>query len=185
MGLKITGGIYKGRELKILNLKAVRYTSSKVRESVFNMVGDVTGFEILELFAGSGIFSLEAISRGAKLVSLVEKNDRMIDLIKKNVELLGVSDRCRIMKFDVKKAIPFLYERKNKYDIIFLDPPYDKGYVNGTLMMLKRYPLHREGGIIIIEHSKREKPEWSCYGELLTRKYGDTCVTLIWMKGAN
>lgn len=185
MALSITGGIFRGRRLYTLNIKSFRYTSSKVRESIFNMLGGVSGKEILELFAGSGVFSLEAISRGAIFCTLVEKDERMVEILKKNVELLGAKERCRLLKMNVFDAIPFLYERKSKYDIIFYDPPYDVGYVNETLSMLKKYPLYREGSVIVAEHSKREIPKTEELGEKVTKRYGDCCVTIIWVKEEN
>ena len=185
MGLKITGGNFRGKKLDILSIKAFRYTSSKVRESIFNMLKDVSGYKILELFAGSGIFSLEALSRGAHWATLVEKDERMVSLIKKNFENLSLKEKCEVLRMDAYKAIPFLYKKGVKYDIIFLDPPYEMGYVNGTLMRLKQNPLYTEDSIIILEHSKREIPNTGGQEGTITKRYGDTCVTMIFVKGAN
>ena len=184
MALRITGGKFKGIRLSTLNVKPFRYTSSKVRESIFNVLRDISGLKILELFAGSGIFSFEAISRGAHSVTLVEKDERMVSLIKKNAEHLGVGGSLEVLKMDVYKAIPFLYEKGAKYDIIFLDPPYEMGYVNGTLMRLETNPLYTGESIIIIEHSKREVPQVREQRKIVKR-YGDTVVTMIMIDGDN
>ncbi|MCS7281072.1 MAG: 16S rRNA (guanine(966)-N(2))-methyltransferase RsmD [Desulfobacterota bacterium] len=185
MALRITGGSLKGRTVTISNIKTVRYTSSKVREAIFSMIGDICGYTVLELFAGSGIFSFEALSRGAESATLVEKDERMIRVLERNVELLGLKVKCSVLRMDVYQAIPFLYKRGAKYDIIFFDPPYGMGHVNETLMRLELYPLHKEDSFIIVEHSKKEVPKIAPSKEAVTKKYGDSCVTVFRTKGAN
>jgi len=185
VALRITGGKFKGTKIRTLKVRPFRYTSSKVRESIFNVLKDISGKKILELFAGSGIFSFEAISRGASSATLVEKDERMINLIKENSENLSVKGFLTLLKMDVYKAIPFLYKRGAKYDIIFLDPPYEMGYVNGTLMRLEANPLYEDDSIIIIEHSKREIPSLGAQKSVVVKRYGDTLLTLIFGRGAH
>lgn len=184
MPLRITGGTLKGKNIEILLKKGIRYTSSKVRESVFNILGDVSGRRLLELYAGSGIFSFEAISRGVEYVTMVEKEKEMLRLIKKNATNLSVMDKCEIMELDVFRAVPVLHRRGSKYDIIFLDPPYQMGYVDRTLGALERYPVYSEECVVIVEHSKREAVRFQVEDEVILRKYGDTYLTII-KKGKN
>lgn len=179
MSLKITGGNLKGRKVEILRKRGIRYTSSKVREAIFNILGDVNSKRVLELFAGSGIFSFEAISRGAEYATLIEREKDMINLIKKNAKSLMVLDRCQILQLDVFKAIPLLHSQGLKYDIIFLDPPYHMGYVDKTLEALERYPLYSNDCTLIVEHSKRERIGSLREDEGIVKSYGDTCLRIL------
>lgn len=181
--ISITGGLFRGKKISTYKARKVRYTSSKVRESIFNLIGDVSGLKVLELFAGSGIFSFEAISRGAVSCVLVENDAKMVALLRKNIELLKVKEKCLVLEMDVYRAIPFLYKKGDKYDIIFLDPPYEMGHVSESLKMLRKNPLYAGDSVIVVEHSKREIPELEEGKKMVTKRYGDTCVSLFWVRG--
>jgi 16S rRNA (guanine966-N2)-methyltransferase len=178
--VRITGGRYKGQSIRVAAGKA-RYTSSKVRKAIFDRIGDLTGLKVLDLFAGSASFSIEALSRGAVWCTAIEKDGVMARMAADNVKKLGLDKGCLVLNMDVRYALPVLSKRGDVFDVIFMDPPYEKGYVDGTLDLLKKYRLHQTGGLIIIEHSKREIPpppgDSAC--ALESRKYGDTMVTLI------
>ena len=178
--MRITGGRCKGQSIRVGVGKA-RYTSSKVRKAIFDRIGTITGMTVLDLFAGSGSFSVEAMSRGAISCTAVEKDRAMARMVADNLKNLGLDKGCLVVHMDVRYAVPFLSKRGNRYDVIFMDPPYEQGYVGETLDLLKRHSLHRKGGLIVIEHSKREIPslpgDSACGIE--TRRYGDTMVTLI------
>jgi 16S rRNA (guanine966-N2)-methyltransferase len=178
--VRLTGGILKGRKVSVPAREGARYTSSKVRAAIFNMIGDVEGYQVLDLFAGSGLFSIEALSRGAQRVVCVEKNRAMIDVLKENMKRLGLDKDCVVLNMDVLYALPVLSKKGDRYDLIFMDPPYDTGYVSATVDLLKGFPICGDGSLVVVEHSKREqltgvRQEW----DVRSRLYGDTVVSLI------
>jgi len=166
----------------LLGKSGVRYTSSKVREAIFNILGDMEGKRVLDLFAGSGSFAIEALSRGAASASLVEIDRDMVKIIEKNLASLNLNKSCHVFTMDVVYAVPFLAKRNFSYDIIFMDPPYDKGYVGELMRLLKTNRLYHDGTIIVIEHSKRETSAFSDFKEhyqINSKSYGDTFITLL------
>ena len=179
--IRITGGSLKGRSIEILEHREARYTPSKVREAIFNIIGDVEGKRILDLFAGSGSFTIEALSRGAASATCVERDREMCALIRRNLESLSLSAPGSILAMDVRRALPFLYKKGFTYDIIFMDPPYDKGYVEATVLQLENETVYDTNTLLVIEHSKREvfdAPDSGGRERLLTKRYGDTCITM-------
>lgn len=181
--VRITGGTLRGTQISVLSNVPARYTSSKVREAIFNIIGSVEGMTVLDLFAGSGSFSIEALSRGASSATLVESNRKMTALIEKNLARVALNKYCQVFHMDVRYAIPFLYGRKKAYDIIFMDPPYEKGYFTETMTILDTHPLYAAGTIMIAEYSKRDFDAMACFKgraeEKKTREYGDTVITVL------
>lgn len=159
-----------------------RYTSSKVRQAIFNMIGSVEGMSVLDLFAGSGSFSIEALSRGAVSATLVESNKIMVDLIGKNLATAGLNKYCQVFHMDVRYAIPLLYGRNNAFDIIFMDPPYERGYVTYVMTTLETNPLLTVGTVMVVEYSRREADTAALFKDRTgarTRRYGDTVITVL------
>ncbi|MBP6941589.1 MAG: 16S rRNA (guanine(966)-N(2))-methyltransferase RsmD [Syntrophorhabdaceae bacterium] len=181
--LRITGGYLKGRKIATLDGSVARYTSSKVREAAFNIIGDVKGKRVLDLYAGSGSFSIEAISRGAKEATCVESSGEMAGLLRNNAALLSINKYCQVLCMDVRYAIPFLYGKRSGYDIIFMDPPYEKGYIGETMRLLKAHDaVYSRNATILLEYSKREILDPLCREwctDVATRRYGDTVITIL------
>jgi 16S rRNA (guanine966-N2)-methyltransferase len=179
--IKVTGGFHRSRSIEILEHTEARYTPAKVKQAIFNIIGDVTGKTVLDLFAGSGAFSIEALSRGASHATLVEKNPEMCALIRRNLDSLSLGEKGEVLNMEVSRALPFLYKLGAKYDIIFMDPPYNKGYVSETATLLKDMEVHGQHALFVVEHSKRE--ECTAAGDAEnggppTRRYGETCLTI-------
>jgi 16S rRNA (guanine966-N2)-methyltransferase len=168
----ITAGKLKGRKLKTPKTN-VRPTSSKVRESIFNMI-NVEGMKALDLFAGSGVMGLEALSRGAKEVVYVERNPDVIKILKQNLEITGES--VKLIPGDALKVLDRF--DKNEFDFIFIDPPYDSGLYEPVLSKIKNNQILNEGGFIVVEHKcgARIEADFEVYK---TKKYGDTCITIL------
>ncbi|MEA3432035.1 MAG: 16S rRNA (guanine(966)-N(2))-methyltransferase RsmD [candidate division WOR-3 bacterium] len=161
--MRIIGGIYKGYEIKMP--KGIRPTSGLVKESIFNIIGNrILGAKVLDLFCGSGAIGLEALSRGAKGAIFVEKNKGVVKILMENIKKLGCPD-VNVINMDAMRL-----SVDNRYDIIFADPPYDRGYPERIIKKFSKF-----GKVIVIEHSIRETLD---VGE--TRRYGDTLVTYIW-----
>ncbi len=180
--LRITGGIFKGRSIRLPDRNA-RYTSSKVRQAIFDLVGDVSGLAILDLFAGAGSFSIEAMSRGAASAVCVEKDRQMAEALRSNLKRLQLDKDCLVVNMDVRYAVPsLLKQHRRSYDLVFMDPPYDVGLVRETIQLLRRCPLCAPDGLVVIEHSKREElPVELLDGrhQVRGRSYGDTVVSII------
>jgi 16S rRNA (guanine966-N2)-methyltransferase len=179
--LRVTGGSLNGRKISIPAGTQARYTSSKVRAAIFNMVGDVTDCEVLDLFAGSGSLSIEALSRGARCAVCVEKDRQMASMLRQNLGNLGLESDCVVLNMDVIYAIPHLARQGRLFDLILMDPPYEMGYVSTAIELLTKYALWREGSTTVVEHSRRE--ELPVLVERIrverSRVYGDTKVSLI------
>ena len=147
----ITGGIYKGRKIEAPDEKITRPTLSKVRQGVFNtlfsLIGDFNDKSFLDLFGGSGIMGLEALSRGFNSVTIFEKNVRIAQILKKNYSNLGLKPDLKIG--DSLKLIPKL---DKSFDVIYVDPPYYSGVYEEVFNLLKEFPLKET--IIIAEHSE-------------------------------
>ncbi len=180
MGLKIVGGAAKGRKLRGPKSDGIRPATSRVRKSIFDILGDLSGLTVLDLFAGTGSMGLEALSRGAKSVSFVDSNQASISLLFKNLELTGFLERAHILKKSAATAVELLSKKGMRFDLIFLDPPYDRGWIDATLRKLNRFPLLAEEGMIVCEHSPREPPAFlSGLNKGQTRKYGQTLVSFL------
>ena len=151
--MRIIAGKYKGRNLFTLKGSQTRPTMESVRESIFSSIYYFEGKKFLDLFAGSGIMAFEALSRGAIYADLVESSHKVCDLLKMNAEKLSCSQLCNIYP---KKVEIFLKFAKLKYDIIFLDPPYEKGYVNKIIKSILRSSILNEKATIVVEHSEKE-----------------------------
>jgi 16S rRNA (guanine966-N2)-methyltransferase len=179
--LRITGGHLRGRKLALQKDGRARYTSSKVRKAIFDLIGEAEDFDILDLFSGSGSFSAEALSRGARTATCVEKDAEMIRLLKANLSNLSIDKRCLVLHMDVRYAVRRLAREDRKYDLVFLDPPYEADFVKQTMAALAKHALCREGCLIVAEHSKREPivklpDEWRLEKQKI---YGDTAITVM------
>jgi len=151
--MRIITGIYKKRNLFLVPGMSTRPTSSFNREVIFSVLQDYAGCRVLDLFAGSGSLGLETLSRGAVWVDFVEFAPSAINTILQNINLLGCSENCHLWR---KKVDVYLKSCENKYDIIFIDPPYDKNLINPTLKLIYEKSLLNEEGSIIVEHSPQE-----------------------------
>lgn len=150
--MRIISGKYKGKKLNGFNIDGTRPTMDRVKESLFAMIQNhINGSTVLDLFAGSGALGLEAISNGAKKCYLVDNNQIAIKTIKENS--INIKEDINIINIDYKK---FLKETKEKFDIIFLDPPYQSNQLNKALKIIEERNLLNENGIIICEYEKIE-----------------------------
>ena len=165
--MRIIAGKYKRRTLHSVPGNTARPTTDYLKETIFNIIPDCEGVAFLDLYAGSGSIGLEALSRGADWAVFVEFSHKSIATIISNIDALGCRDQCRLLR---KKVLPFLRKCEDKFDIIFLDPPYDKNLVNVTIAEIIQNDLLREGGCIVVEHSTREKIAPECAEYILQIK---------------
>lgn len=179
--LRITGGCLRGRKIGLQKDDRARYTSSKVRKAIFDLIGDIAGFNVLDLFSGSGSFSVEALSRDALTAVCVEKDAEMGRLLRSNLANLSLDKRCLVLQMDVRYAVRRLAREGKHFDLVFLDPPYEADFVRQTMSVLARHPVCREDGLIVIEHSRREPLQAIPDSWFLEKHktYGDTMITVL------
>jgi len=178
--MRVIGGTAKGRRVKSFKGHTLRPTADRVKEALFNILPhDLSGWKALDLFAGTGNLTFEALSRGAAEACLVDVSREASKMIRKNIEALGFSGSARVLGIPVLRAIHVLAGRRDQFDLIFADPPYDKGWVERVLRSLAREELLQKDGILVVEHSTREEVKES-YGSLVLhdqRRYGGTCIS--------
>jgi 16S rRNA (guanine(966)-N(2))-methyltransferase RsmD len=180
MGLRIVSGSAKGRKLKGPKKSSIRPAAARVRKSLFEILSPLDGKIVLDLFAGTGAMGMEALSKGAEEVTFVDHDRHAISLLFDNLPRSGFLGQSYIFKKPAQQAIPWLSQKGKRYDLIFLDPPYNKGYIDGCLKKLQKWPLLAKTGLVVCEHSPQEKPTLFS-GLVITdeRKYGQTLVTLL------
>ena len=133
----------------------VRPTTDKTKETLFNVLtNDVYGATFLDLFSGTGAIAIEALSRGAKQAFLVENNRKAIKCIEENLTFTKLTNSATLIKSDVFSALRSFSVKKMKFDIIFLDPPYDQELEKRVILDLNELDILDEDGIIIVESSK-------------------------------
>lgn len=147
----ITGGKYKGRKIIAPDEKITRPTLSKVRQGVFNVLfSELENFEgkfFLDVFGGSGIMGLEALSRGFSEVVVFEKNPKIAQILKKNYEILGLKANLKI-----GDSLKLLEKLDRNFDVIYIDPPYYSGIYEEVFCQLSKADL--KDAIIVVEHSE-------------------------------
>jgi len=178
--IRVTGGKFRNRQVKTVKTQAVRPTSSKVRESIFNILqGRVVGSSMLDLFAGSGIMGIEALSRGAEKVTFVEKNPKVYKLLKEN--LSNFDTEYKVFLTDALSALAKL--KGAKFDIIFADPPYKLDIIPYVLQKIKNNDLLAQEGVLVLEHSPDCQFDSTGFEVVKTKVYGDTALTLLKLQG--
>ena len=175
--MKVISGKYKGRVLEGFTINGTRPTMDRVKESLFGTIQNyVPESIVLDLFAGSGNLGIEALSEGANYAYLVDSNSKAIDVIKKNIKSIGITD-IEVINNDYKKALKGF---TTKFDLIFLDPPYNTNYIEESIKLICEYDLLNNDGIIVCESDNLTK---IIYPEKLNKvkekKYGDKYIVLL------
>jgi 16S rRNA (guanine966-N2)-methyltransferase len=181
--MRIVGGRLKGRALQGPRSDGVRPTSDRLRETLFNILahsyGDpVPGARVIDLFAGTGAFGLEAVSRGADYCLFVDDGAQARALLRDNVEALGLGGVTRVLRRDARR----LGDRPPgaPYDLAFLDPPYDRGLAEPALTSLARGGWLAPDALVIVEEAAAAMFEPAPGFDLLERRdYGDTEVIFL------
>ena len=178
--MKIISGKYKGRVLEGFDIAGTRPTMDRVKESLFAMIQSyLEDATVLDLFAGSGNLGIESLSEGAKEIYLVDKNNKACQVIKRNVNKIGV-EVSDIFCGDYKSALKKYQEQSIKFDIIFLDPPYQTDLVKKSIEIIEKYELLSKNGIIVAESDTLDKIIFSDKIEIVkSKKYGDKVVAIL------
>lgn len=172
--MRVIAGDYKSKKLIFPKSKNVRPTADMVKKAMFSTLFDkVIDSTFLDLFCGSGQIGIEALSRGAKEVFFVDNSFDSIKTTRENLKNING-------KYIVKKQhfTQFLNGQKNKFDIIFIDPPYESNYYNEALFLIYKNNLLKDDGIIICEH-KNSNMNFENYKIISTKKYGIKILTYL------
>ena len=168
--MRIIAGYLKGRKLAHIKSNILRPTKAIVRKSVMDSIRDFDGKVVLDLFSGVGTLGIEAMSRGAREVIFVEKNYKVINILKQNIEKCGLLDSSTIIKSDV---MPFLENDQRMYDIVFADPPY-RSYRFEEIFS-KASCLINKNGIFCYESNKQNIDTEEIFK---IKRYGNTQIIL-------
>lgn len=179
--MQIITGKYRARKLQAVDSSGTRPTLARVKESVFNLIFDkIAGSIVLDLFAGSGAFGAECISRGASEVYFVDDQEKAIRTIKQNTERM--TEKFEILKLDYLDALSAFEKRGIKFDLVYLDPPYESGFIGGVLDVLIQRDLLNSGATIVVEHKfvndLQNIPK--CYIIEKSKKYGIAYVDVLY-----
>lgn len=158
----------------------MRPTADRVREAIFNILGAaVEEAQVLDLFAGTGALGIEALSRGAAQAVFVEPHRTSLLVLRRNLALCGLEGVSQICPLPVHRALPQLAAQGRTFNLIFLDPPYERGLAGSTLARLARRPLWASEAVIVVEHSRTEKlaAAYDTLVHLEHRQYGGTVVS--------
>lgn len=176
--MRVITGSARGAKLKTLEGLATRPTSDRVKEAIFNIIQfDIQGRRVLDLFGGSGQLAIEALSRGADYAVIVDQSAEAVKVIKDNLKKVRFDQQASVFQMDYLR---YLSTAREKFDIIFLDPPYAEKSLENALRKISEIDILSDGGIIICERPKEKvlPPE---VGGLLCSKdynYGKTAVNL-------
>ncbi|MGH9797711.1 MAG: 16S rRNA (guanine(966)-N(2))-methyltransferase RsmD [Candidatus Polarisedimenticolia bacterium] len=175
--MRLTGGEGRGRPLRGPRGTAVRPTADRVREALFDVLGArFEGSDFLDGFAGTGAVGIEALSRGARLVTFLEKDRLMLRLIATNLEVGEWQGEPEIVPGDVTHSVHILLDRGRRFEVIFLDPPYDRPA--GPALLEAAAGLLASSGILVIEHRAAEPAEpGSALRAVRSYRHGDTALT--------
>jgi 16S rRNA (guanine(966)-N(2))-methyltransferase RsmD len=178
--MRVIAGKAKGHRLYAPNDRRVRPALDQVKEAIFNILFDVSDLWVLDLFAGCGSVGIEALSRGAHHATFVEEWKPCLDAIKKNLIHCKLETQASIVRASVERGIARLSKTAEKFNLVFVDPPYEKNLVNPTLKLLESSPILGDDCIIVVEHHPKEPLEnFSRLALTDSRKYGQTLVSFL------
>lgn len=182
MTLRIIGGELKGRKLMTVAGKTTRPTTDRVRESIFNILGDcVRGARVLDLYAGTGAMGIEALSRGAQFAFFADHHKTALAALAKNIKMCSLEGKSDSIKWNIPDNLNFLRFHSVAFDLVFMDPPYNRDMVGPTLSHLKVSECLANGARLVVEHSPLEpistnRPEFEMADQ---RRYGKTLVSFL------
>ncbi len=179
--MRIIAGKFRGRKLNEFNVESTRPTLDRIKEPLFSILMPyMENARVLDLFSGTGNLALEAISRGASFAWTNDINKQALKVIIGNVRLTGTDNCVKITGKDYAKCLKQIHEEGQKFDIIFLDPPYSCDYEEKVLKLIVEYNILDKDGIIVLESDKRKEIKENIPGLNLKdeRTYGRVIIRL-------
>lgn len=179
--MRIVAGTAKGRTLLApKNAERIRPTADRVRESIFNILGQsCDGLTVLDLYAGTGALALEALSRGAASAVLIDRDREALTLCRENTQALGFVSQVEIVSAPVDRALSRLAATQRAFDLVFIDPPYADEAGTSVVTGLCTLKLLAPQARVCVEHSKHEVlPEQiETLSRIDQRRFGETMVS--------
>jgi 16S rRNA (guanine966-N2)-methyltransferase len=182
MTLRIIAGELRGRKLRTVPGLATRPTADRTREAIFNILGPGTrGAHVLDLFAGTGAFGIEALSRGAVSAVFIEMGREAHAVLSRNIQGCGLAERAAVIRWDAARNLDCLRNRKAVFRLVFMDPPYGQGLVAPALSHLHAARCLARGARLVVEHGVGDPlPETGdAYRLQDLRRYGKTLVSFL------
>ena len=180
--MRVISGTLRGRRLSAPAGLITRPTSDRVREAVFSILGGrIQAKMVLDLFAGTGAMGIEALSRGAGKAIFVDHDRAALTTLRSNIQALGLTDRSRVVGWDIRGRMPFLSTYQGAIELVFMDPPYGKDLIQIALSALPDSGALAPEARIVIEHGQREKALTlpSMFKISDQRRYGKTLVSFL------
>lgn len=178
--MKVISGTLKGRKIEGYTIDGTRPTMDRVKESLFATIqNNIKNSIVLDLFAGSGQLGIEAISNGANTCYFIDNNKEVIKVLNQNISNLNIKQNSKVILSDWKKILNEFAEKNIKFDLIFVDPPYDYNVYEKILEKVSTLNLLNEDGLIILEHSNLKfKDTYNNLTLFKERKYGNKSVNI-------
>lgn len=176
--MKVISGSLKGRNIIGFDIVGTRPTMDRVKESLFASIqGKIKDSVVLDLFSGSGNLGIEAISNGSRLVYFNDLNKESVKVIKKNLDNFCITS-CKVLNMDYLKCLDYL--KGVKFDLIFLDPPYETNYIEKSLKLILELDLLSTNGLIVCESNSLDKIIFSpSLTNIKEKRYGDKWVVIL------
>ena len=182
MALRIISGDLRGRKLRTVRGYKTRPTANRTREAIFNILAShIRGARVLDLFAGTGAFGIEALSRKADLAVFIDNDDDSLLILQTNINTLSLQQQTKIIRWDLIKNLNCLKSIPAGFNLAFMDPPYNQNMVEPSLRNLHRSQSLEAGALVIVEHSQQEPVTTNQmpYKSVDHRKYGKSLVTIL------
>lgn len=175
--MRIISGSRRGHRLFEFKGQDIRPTTDRVKEAIFSMIAEhIPKASVLDMFSGSGALSLEMISRGAERAVLIDKDKRSVEVIKKNISSLGFEDSCEVLN---ASCFDYIRRSNERFDVIFLDPPYNKGFIEEALGAIIKNGALAPDGIIVLESDNTDfRNEFPGLEMWKQKRYGRTYITV-------
>ena len=181
--MRIITGRARGLQLTVPKTYDVRPTADRVKESVFNIIGNkIIGAKVLDLFAGTGNLGLESWSRGASGITFIDESKESLRLVKSNIAKCRAEKDCLVLKGSAPAVAERLAVSGELFDFAFCDPPYNKGWVQQIITLLGRCSFLKLGGYLVVERSAHDALEQlpPCLELVRSQRYGETIVDFIY-----
>jgi len=179
--MRIVGGEYRSRLISMPKGVDIRPTQDKVRQAIFNILRNISGLKVLELFAGSGASGIEAVSRGASDVTFVDNNLICIETIRSNLESLTIPEsKYELIHANALSIFPRLEKGGYRFDLVFLDPPYYKNIARKCLINMDSYDILTSHSLVVVEHFKKDNLNIDLHNLVFEKErgYGDTIISI-------
>jgi 16S rRNA (guanine966-N2)-methyltransferase len=178
--MRIIAGEFRSRSLESVNDLSVRPTTDRAKQTIFDILAnriEFDGLDVLDLFAGSGSLGLEALSRGVKSVTFIDKSKKSLGALEKNIASLGCASQCSVYQADV---FWYLKNMKRIYDLVFVDPPYKLQDIGLLPNAIYDSGVLHHGSFVVMEHSRESTIELDEQKyEILKKPFGQTVVLIL------